>query len=370
VPYADIVALARDGPAPLLPPAPARAPLHVAVVIPPVRRGSGGHGLVLQIVAGLEARGHTCSLWHHDPGGRRADEPPAVLQRLVRESLVPVRAPLHKGFAAWRGADVVLATGWETAYAALRLPGCRARAYLVSDHEPSFYAASAEAEWAARTYRLGLRCLAASPWLADLLRERYGAEADAYQLGVDQAVYHPGPGTPRAPATIAFYARAVTPRRAVPLGALALAEVRRRRPDVRVVVYGDREPAPELAFPVESLGVASPARLAQLYREATVGLSLSLTNFSLVPKEMLACGLPCVELAGISAESIFPPPSPLALAPPDHVALADALLALLADPAERERRAAAGLRAVQGHTWAAAAERVEAALRRLVDGDH
>ena len=85
---------------------------------------------------------------------------------------------------------------------------------------------------------------------------------------------------------------------------MALAELHRRRPDVRIVLFGTDKPL-HAAFPYEHMGVLSPAQLARLYSEATVGLCLSLTNFSLMPKEMLACGLPCVELAGVSAESIF-----------------------------------------------------------------
>ena len=53
--------------------------------------------------------------------------------------------------------------------------------------------------------------------------------------------------------------------------------------------------------------MASPHQLARLFCEATVGLCLSLTNYSLIPKEMLACGLPCVDLRGASAESVFGP---------------------------------------------------------------
>ncbi len=36
-----------------------------------------------------------------------------------------------------------------------------------------------------------------------------------------------------------------------------------------------------------------------------MGLSLSLTNYSLIAGEMLACGLPVVELAGRACESYF-----------------------------------------------------------------
>ena len=42
------------------------------------------------------------------------------------------------------------------------------------------------------------------------------------------------------------------------------------------------------------------APLARAYSEATIGLVLSLTNPSLIPQEMLACGLPCVDVASES----------------------------------------------------------------------
>ena len=68
-----------------------------------------------------------------------------------------------------------------------------------------------------------------------------------------------------------------------------------RRPGTRFVMFGDTPM--DLPFPYEQLGVSAPEELAWAYSEATVGLSLSLTNYSLIPQEMLACGLPVVELA-------------------------------------------------------------------------
>src|SRR6185312_15874631 len=89
----------------------------------------------------------------------------------------------------WRGADVVLATGWQTVPRALLLEDCGARAYLVQDHEPEFYGTSAESLWASESYRLGLHCIAASPWLAALLRERYAASATHFDLALDHSLY-------------------------------------------------------------------------------------------------------------------------------------------------------------------------------------
>ena len=37
----------------------------------------------------------------------------------------------------------------------------------------------------------------------------------------------------------------------------------------------------------------------------TVGLVMSMTNYSLIPQEMMACGLPCADLAGGSSEAVF-----------------------------------------------------------------
>lgn len=97
-----------------------------------------------------------------------------------------------------------------------------------------------------------------------------------------------------------------------------------------------------------------------------MGLCLSLTNFSLMPKEMLACGLPCVELAGISAESIFGEDGPLELAPLHPPRIADALERLLSDGEGRERRSREGLAFVASHTWDHATDEVEAGLRHAL----
>lgn len=367
--YGEALRVQRDGPAPLLDPIPGTAErerLRLALVVPPWRRGSGGHTLLLEMLSRLERRGHVCSLWVHDPLGEMRAVWPAVLRGQIEEWFPPYRGPVYVGFDDWHGADVAIATGWQTVHPVLLLDGCRARAYMVSDHEPEFYATSAESSLAADTYRHGLHCIAGSPWLRDLVVERYGATADALQFGIDPDVYHLRAEVPRRRDTVVYYARASTGRRAVPVGLMALAELHRRRPDVRIALVGTDDP-PETSFPYEYHGVLDREQLAALYAEATVGLCLSCTNFSLMPKEMLACGLPCVELAGVSAESIFGPDGgPLALAPLEPLPLADAMERLLDDREEWERRSRAGIDFVAGHTWDVATDQLEAGLRHAL----
>jgi glycosyltransferase involved in cell wall biosynthesis/SAM-dependent methyltransferase len=365
--YADVLRLARDGAMPLLEPVPGmagRPTLHIAVVIPPFRRGSGGHSTIYNLLSRLEDRGHTVTTWLHDPRGQLSGDWPAVVRANLREFFRPPRGPVFKGLDAWFGADVALATGWDTVYSVLGLDHCRARAYLVQDHEPEFFPTSAESLWAHQTYGTGLYCIAASPWLRDLVHDRYGAASTHFDLGVDHSVYRPRP-VQRRTDTVIFYARDVTPRRAVPLGLLVLEELRRRRPGLRFVLYGDQDPV-AAPFPYEHLGIASPEELSWAYSEATVGLSLSLTNYSLIPQEMLACELPVVELAGLSMESVFGPNGPVELAPPEVLPLVAALERLLDDPALRKRRAVTGADFVRARTWDRAADRVEAGLRQAL----
>jgi glycosyltransferase involved in cell wall biosynthesis/GT2 family glycosyltransferase len=365
--YEPITRVWREGPTPLLDPVPGmseREQLRLAMVIPPFSRGSGGHNTLFQIFSRLERRGHACSVWLADYHNQMRELWPGVLYHDINEFFAPIKAPVYKGFDAWQGADVAIATGWQTVHPALALNDCRARAYLVNDHEPEFFATSTERVIARDTYSHDLHCIAASPWLRDLLIERYGASADAFQLGVDHDVYRPLP-VERHANTVVYYARHTTTRRAVPIGLMALTELHRRMPETRIVLFGAENPL-HAAFPYEHLGVLTPAQLPALYAQASVGLCLSLTNFSLMPKEMLACGLPCVELAGVSAESIFGAHGPLELAPLDPVRIADALQRLLTDRELWERRSREGIEFVAAHTWEHATDEVEAGLRHAL----
>jgi glycosyltransferase involved in cell wall biosynthesis len=348
--FAALAELERRGVTPLdtSRPAPGDA-LRIALVVPSFRRGSGGHTTIANLVRGLERRGHACSIWLDDPLGASGGAD------AFRTFFGPFDAAVHDDLKAWNGADVAVATGWQTVAPVLMLGGCRARVQLVQDDEPEFYPTSAERLWAERA--CVLPAITAGTWLAERMRER-GLQATPFALGIDHATYRPQPGLPRASDRVLFYARAATPRRAVPLGLLALTELRRRRPATEVLLFGDA--APVAGF--TNLGILDPPAVARAYAQASVGLVLSLTNHSLVAQEMVACGLPAVELRTPSTEAAFAG-APIELAPLTATGLADALERLLDDPAERARRAQAGPRWAAERTWDAAAAAVEGGLR-------
>jgi glycosyltransferase involved in cell wall biosynthesis len=288
------------------------------------------------------------------------------LRQRILDHFIPIEAPVFNGLDYWIGADVGIATQWSTAYPLRDLPGCYEKVYLVQDFEPAFYPYSAEYIWAEETYRMGYRCVAYTPWMSEILRSDYGLESEWFECGTDLDTYAYSEGE-REPATVAVYARQETARRGVELALAALALLKERRPEVNVVLFGSYSPA-ETGIDHVDLGVVSPARLAELYRRSTLGLVFSLTTHSLVAHEMMAAGLPVVELAGDNVSSALGPSGEVVeQAEPDPVSVAAAIEALIDQP-ERGRAMARRARAfVEARDWNRAGDQLEGALRSFLE---
>ncbi|MEA2282404.1 MAG: hypothetical protein QOK21_3011, partial [Solirubrobacteraceae bacterium] len=344
----------------------ATGPWRIAWVVPPWNIGSGGHTTIFRIIRQLELRGHRNAIHVFDPHFYNRTSA-RDLRAQIREHFVPgVEAEVFLGLEDFDSADVAFATEWQTAFPVRDLPHCREKAYLVQDHEPEFFATSAQSLWAEETYRMGFRCVAYTPWMADLLESRYGVRAHWFECGTDLETFPFGGEAGRREELVAVYARRETERRAVDLAMAGLALLARRRPTLRPVLFGSRHRAP-LPFPAEDLGVVTPRRLAELYREASVGMVFSLTTHSLVAHEMMASGLPVVELEGDnvgSALGVSGDVVAMAARRPD--AIADAVEQLLDDRAAAAAMAGRARAFVEARTWERAGDQVEAALREFL----
>ena len=221
------------GEAPLLEPVPGMADaerLHVAVVIPHFRRGSGGHSTIFNLLTRLEERGHLVSTWLHDPvgymqrvpGGGRARRPARVLPPAARAGVQGLRRVARRRRRARHGLGHGLPRAAARPGAAPAPTSCRTTSPSSSPPRPRRCGRARPTRRACTASPPGRGCATCSP-------TRYGATASSFDLGVDHDVYRPRPVTRRED-TIVFYARHVTPRRGVPLGLQALAEVHRRRP--------------------------------------------------------------------------------------------------------------------------------------------
>jgi glycosyltransferase involved in cell wall biosynthesis len=257
-------------------------PLLVDFVITPPSHGSGGHTTIFRVVEELERRGHECRLSVYDRWSGDINRHAAVIRRYWPT----VRASIHDANTGLLPADAVFATPWETAHVVARRATVGKRMYLVQDYEPDFYPAGTERVLAEATYRFGFTGVTAGRWLSDHLADAYGMSCEGFDFGCDTAVYHCDNLGPRD--GVVFYAKPDVPRRAFWLGALALRDFARRHPETPIHLFG--QAVPDLGFARTDHGRLSPDELNALYNQCSAGLSLSLTNVSLVPWELLASG--------------------------------------------------------------------------------
>jgi len=207
-------------------------------------------------------------------------------------------------------------------------------AYFVQDYEPFFSPIGSEYFAAEQTYRYGLLCVTLGPWLKQMV-ERHGARARAIPFWVDPRFYHPA-GARRGPRPrVVYFARPQMARRCYELGLEALAVLARRRPDVEICLFGAASFSGRLEFPHTALGILGPAELGELYRSADVGMAFSTTNPSLVTFEMMACGLPLVDLDVFDSRERHGG-YPALLVEPSPEAIADGVTRLLQDQGAAE----------------------------------
>jgi glycosyltransferase involved in cell wall biosynthesis len=118
------------------------------------------------------------------------------------------------------------------------------------------------------------------------------------------------------------------------LGVSALQLVKQERPEVEIVFYGDRsEKFQHVPFEFTNVGMTPQiSDLGDLYRSADVGVCFSTTNPSLVPFEMMACGLPVVDLDVNGNEVSYGGRENCMLASASPRDIADKICAILDDP--------------------------------------
>lgn len=337
-------------------------PLAINWVIPDLAPGSGGHMTIFRMISFLEKFGHANRIYLFSGGMNPPYRNAKELKHAITKHFLPLRAEVFVGLDDMKESDVLVATSWHTAYPCYSIQNTKRKFYFIQDYEPAFYAVSSEQLFAEQTYRMGYRCVTAGPWLDSLMREKYENQSSFFSLAYDKHIYHRVPEIQRRKKTVCFYGRFVTARRGFELGILALDIVQRKRPDVDIVIFGWDVSNQDIPFSYTHFGLKSPAELARLYNEATIGMVFSMTNVSLIPQEMMACGLPVIEYKGPNTERIFEDQGSIVLAEPDPYHVAEKICFLLDHPKEREQRSERGYRWVQQFHWENSARQVEKAF--------
>lgn len=254
-------------------------------VMSPPGKGSGGHQNLFRFIRYMELAGHKNRIYLY------TTIDPRSLQQIndtLDESYPRVSAELQWLDKEMEPADAIFATGWETAYPVFNSNLTSKRFYFVQDFEPYFYAVGSEYVLAENSYKFGFHGITAGGWLAQKLKSDYDMKTDYYEFGADTDLYKFENKAKRK--EIFFYARPVTSRRGFELGIMTLLKFHQKHPDYIINLAGWDVREYEIPFPYNNLMSMPLSELSKVYNRCSAGLVISLTNMSLLPLELLACG--------------------------------------------------------------------------------
>lgn len=270
---------------------------RISFVIPKPIKGSGGNRTILRLMRYLSQAGHRVTAYVYDDSPLYTDAP--EVEQCIREDFYPIEMKLVIGVEHIEECDILIATYWRSAYIVKDYEYSAGLAcYLIQDIESMFCPMGYDYIEAHNTYRLGLFPITYGPKVRHSIQNHFGQKEGIFaDFSVDPAIYYPNTETGARERTLLFVARPEMMRRCYPLGVKALKIVKRYHPEVQISFFGAPPDAYHgVPFPFCNLGILFPKELGDLYRNAMLGVCFSTTNPSLIPYEMMRCGLPVVDI--------------------------------------------------------------------------
>jgi hypothetical protein len=314
---------------------------RIAWLVPYPLRGSGGHRTIYQNIHALAQAGYVNDVYlePHPPPGHGPTLTSAQQGRAMAEEYFgEIPASFHLGFRVSGAYDAVFATAWFTAPFVRRIQQPCIKAYFIQDYEAAFMPMSDGYVQAQNTFRYGFEGVTIGRWLTHRLGTEFGMRCSYFDFCADPKVYRPL--SEERELAVCFVYQPEKPRRCTLIGGQALTLVKREMPEVEIYFYGNDSPI-EMPFQFTHLGLLPIEKCNELYNRCAVGLCFSATNPSRIPFEMMAAGLPVVDMWG--SNTIYDlPEDGVELAEPTPESVAWAILDLLRDPARRAARSAAG----------------------------
>ena len=280
----------------------------------------------------------------------------------IRAVGLPLVSTIHHPIAIDRRTDLAAADGWKRRLSLRRWYGFLTMQGRVARRLPSVLTVS---QSSAR----------------DIVTE-FGVapgRVEVIPLGVDPEVFRL-PTLPRVPGRVVAMASADSPMKGISTLLEAFAKLARVR-DLELVLVTKPIPGGVTETLVENLDIIDSVRfvngisdieLAELIGSAEIACVPSLyEGFSLPAVEAMACGTPLVVSRGGAIPEVVGQDGLCAdqVAPGDVGELADALGALLDDPARRQAMSRAGrLRALERYSWASVAVATAKAYERAMSG--
>lgn len=198
--------------------------------------------------------------------------------------------------------DIWIATLWESAYIIKNFSGYKM--YFVQDYEPYFYPYGDRYHLAKRTYELGLHMVSLGPWCAKQIKTNCQLKSplDTINFPVEDKDY------PYQKRNFSSYPT----KKEIKLAVYTKFSSSRRAPiNIQITLYNCQKllksygltlkinyfgtPQDKQFINGQNLGRLNKKQLNTLYQDSDFGIAPSMTNFSLVPFEMMSTGLPFID---------------------------------------------------------------------------
>lgn len=259
---------------------------HVAWIMSPPS-GGGGHQNIFRFIDFLDEKGYKNDVYLYST----FDD---TTTQQAKENTKAYSSAKNVNFQYYKdktqiNADIIFATGWETAYPVFNQKTDALKFYFVQDFEPLFYPMGTDYILAENTYKFGLRGITAGGWLAKKLNDDYGMKTDSYDFGANKELYSVTNNGDRK--DVFFYARPVTERRGFDLGLMVLELFHEQMPECTIHFAGWDVSEWNVPFPYINHKAMPIDELNNIYNSCSAALVISLTNMSLLPLELLASGV-------------------------------------------------------------------------------
>ena len=265
--------------------------MRAAWVLPSLIEGSGGHRTILQNVQYLIRKGYECDVYVEDKGEVKNSE---ELCRQAETLFGKHNCRFILGYDIQGEYDIIFATAWFTAKVVRDCNSSAVKAYFIQDFEALFNPMGDGYILACNSYGYGLKPVTIGRWLSHKMQTEYHTPSRYFDFCADRRIYRPLPEAKKEHA-ICFVYQPDKPRRCSVLGIEALGIVKFLRPDVKIYLYGSNIKG-NVWFEHENLGIIPLEKCNALYNKCEVGLCISSSNPSRIPFEMMAAGLPVVDL--------------------------------------------------------------------------
>lgn len=308
----------------------------IAWIIPHPIKGSGGIRTMIQNANYLVTQGYEVDLYIEEDFVNTNESMKNIISYFYGECLCNA----YVGIELRKEYDLVFATYSVLTPDYVSVMNVPRKAYFIQDFEPWFEPMGGMFLEMERTYKLGLEGISIGNWLANKLSTEFGTHMHSFPFCADLNVYKKLDKIKKENA-VCFIYQPEKARRCADMGLRALKLVKKLRPKTKIYLYGsDTGDMSSMGF--DNLQIMKIDKCNELYNKCKVGLCISSSNPSRIPFEMMAAGLPVVDLYRENNFYDIPEDGVL-LADSTPEALATAIIKILDDEKLQEKMGKAGM---------------------------